>query len=58
MIVDRACRLSVYNFEGSLDGGITDECLKRLERAFLILKLIEIEKVQNVHGFMKGLADD
>ena len=58
MIVDRACRLGAYDFEGLIDGGIADEWLKKLEKAFLILGLTELEKVQNVHGFMKGLADD
>ena len=58
MIVDRARRLGAYDFEGSIDGGIADEWLKKLEKAFLILGLTEVEKVQNVHGFVKGLADD
>ena len=58
MIVDRACRLGAYNFGGSIDGRIADEWLKKLEKAFLILRLTEVEKVQNVRGFMKGLAND
>ena len=58
MIVDRARRLGAYDFEGSIDGRITDEWLKELEKTFLILGLTEMEKVQNMHGFVKGLADD
>ena len=58
MIVDRACRLGAYNFEGFINGGLADEWLKKLEKAYLILGLTKIEKVQNVHGFMKGLVDD
>ena len=45
MIVDYACILSTYDFEGSIDGGITNEWLKKLEKTFLIIGLIEIEKV-------------
>ena len=58
MIVDRAQRLGAYDFEGSIDEGIADEWLKKLEKAFLILGIMEVEKVQNVHGFVKGLADN
>ena len=58
MIVDRARRLGAYDFEGSIDGGIADEWLKKLDKAFVILGLTEVEKVQNVHGFVKGIADD
>ena len=58
MIVDHACRLRAYDFEGSINGGVADESLKKLAKAFLILGLTEVEKVQNVHGFLKGLAND
>ena len=58
MIVNCACRLGAYNFEGSINGGIADEWLKKLEKAFLILGLTEVENVQIMHGFVKGLADD
>ena len=50
--------MGAYDFEGSIDGGIANEWLKKLEKAFLILGLTEVEKVQNVNGFVKGLADD
>ena len=55
MIVDRASRLGAYDFKGLIDGGIAYEWLQKLEKAFLILGLTEVEKV---HGFVKGLADD
>ena len=58
MIVDRARRLGAYDFEGSIDGGIADEWLKKLEKSFIILGLTKVKKVQNVHGFIKGIADD
>ena len=58
IIVDHACRLGAYDVEGSIDGGIVDVQLKKLEKTFLILGLTKVEKVQNVHGFMKGLVDD
>ena len=53
-----ARRLGAYDFRGSIDGGIVDEWLKKLEKAFFILGLTKVKKVQNVHGFMKGLLDD
>ena len=58
MIMDRARRLGAYDFEGSIDGGLANEWQKKLEKAYMILGLTQIEKGQNVHGFMKGLADD
>ena len=58
MIVDHTRRLGDYDFEGSIDGGIADEWLEKLDKAFVILGLTEVEKVQNVHGFVKGIADD
>ena len=58
MIVDRAHRLGAYDIRGSIDGGVADEWLKKLEKSFLILGLSEIEKMQYVYGFIKGLADD
>ena len=58
MIVYYACRLDAYNFEGSIGGGIANQWLKKLKKAFLILGLTEVEKVQNVQGFMKDLIDD
>ena len=47
-----------YAFKAFIDGELADEWLKKLEKAFLILELTKIEKVQNIQGFMKGLTDD
>lgn len=58
MIIDHTRRLGAYDFEGSIDRGIEDEWLKKLEKAFVILRLTKVEKVQNVHGFVKGISDD
>ena len=45
MIVYCARRLGAYDFEGFIDGGLADEWLNKLEKAFLILGLTENEKV-------------
>ncbi|XP_043805308.1 uncharacterized protein LOC110608243 [Manihot esculenta] len=56
-IVDRARRLGAYDFEGSSDANIADKWLKKVVKVFELMKLTDVDKVDNAYGLLQGKAD-
>lgn len=55
--MDHVRHLEAYDFQGSLDVDVADKWMKRVIKLFELIKLTNVEKMDNVYRLVQGKAN-